>query len=80
MVSKSLPCKRDFGTQHSRKNHLDVLGKAVVAIVVAIQSYLIRIYHGVIILRGNLLHRARVTFRLTLCHILADHLVFKAVF
>ena len=41
--------------QHGTKNHLDVLDKGVMPIIVAVQTHLIRIYHVIVIPHSQLL-------------------------
>ena len=66
--------------QHRAKDHLDILDKGIMPIIIAIQPNLIRIDDRVVILHRYVLRLAGVAFFLFLGYILGDHLVFEAVF
>ena len=74
-----LPCKLHLSAKHCCEYHFDILPEGVMAIVIAVEANLIRVYHLVIIFSSNHLNRASITLCLFLCHILRNHFILQAI-
>lgn len=74
-----LPSKLHLSAKHCCEYHFDILPEGVMAIVIAVEANLIRVYHLVIILSSYFLHRASIPFCLFLCHILRNHFILQAI-
>ncbi len=77
--SNHLPRMLHLLPQHRAKDHLDILDKRIMPIVIAIQPHLIGIDDRVVILHSYVLRVAGVAFFLLLSHILGYHFIFAPV-
>ena len=78
-TSYLLSCIFHFLSKDSTKNHLNILDKRIIPIIITIQPNLIRINHRVIILHRYILRVAGVACLLSLGNVFSNHFIFKTI-
>ena len=65
--------------QNRAKQHLDILHKRIVSVIITVQPHLVGINHRVIILHRYILRVAGVACLLSLGNVFSNHFIFKTI-
>ena len=63
--------------ENIEKNNLafKIINERIIAIIIAVQSNLVRVYHRIVVFHGDFLHRTSITRSLLLSYILRNHFI-----